>query len=1271
MTVVGVIVAETSPNNADALPRDNVARVRAHKAYIPPHAEKTTEGSASASDTGTVAAQGPPQGAQQPEVPIVAQFAVRTARAANVAADTHDDNGGELAAAAARQVTLGRLLGRQAARIGGKTQATAPSVEDDAVAKPDPSTEPGTAGRPPVPEIPFAKAAASLAAGNQGTLTAGGHAADGSPVPDSTAQESEAVVVAATVASPAAAAATLRQVSPADSESSPVEADPETSTVESASSPSAQVDGEKPTLGPEFTAKPVPGVVSGLIESFMVTIGGQTKPEENEEPAEQETGLSPRQELEEEQKNRDEDKNKEEAGEEAEAEEAAAKISAGESEQASPEGGLATAVAGGDLEIVKDDIAGLDVAADAADANVGDMVNYAKSGAGAVVLRANDESQNKASLLSDSRDSYFMSPCAANKFFDVQLSDDITVTDVVISNFERFASAVKDFRLLGSQSYPSNHWIVLGNFTAEDRHGEQSFGVSPTTRMAMVRYLRFRWLSQHRSEYYCTLTGIKVHGHNAIQSLSRELHRRSLDNYTDDEDDDERGQAPLAAESDPLLAASPPAQEAAEAVADPDSLDVPPILSGQPPIADAAEPPTNAEEQPEPSPVKVASEPAEAIQQLQPDAPVLSAPPDHNHQDDEEHLADDLRSPDTPVAALSVDAAAAGEETVGVLEADVFQVPCVEDEPEMPPSADTARQADGAESVSQATTEDEHSESGMPIGNESASAGTNEPSDHMGSPVLSGAEPTAEAQASEDALAVAGDVAAEGNRTSCGTNSTAIVLPQAPLKTSSASDAAATCGGGETLSPSPELSIALPQSLGTDSMVKEPETADETPNTEQPGHADDRTEPKPAWPENQAAAPGDEAVQTHKPATQPPPEAGGAASTAPAAPLSHQQLADAVLLADSAVAPANAAVPPVTRLAFKPRRDNSTDLTARHLPMCLLPSTWRLVQPTSPLVVQDAHDSAPKPTSAAVAVSAPPSAASITASPAAPRSQADLDAVASPSSSVVPSQAEEPADEAEDPSRPSRLGEIGSTCAESTPLPLPDSPDFAAAVLAAVEIAGTPLVETLPEIDAVPANFNLTKQPAKHAQVGQNTWQVLLDHIEGIGKARGKDARRLYAFARSLQMQTNNVVKRLGTATLEAIKVSNMSSSAQQHLQKRVDEVATAVNQSLHQIAAAGVSMAWTSSLCEPETMEQLQRWAPVAVVVAGTLVLVVLGQCCLTCALRSQVAALSMQLRAIDKPSWVRAKLRAATVLRATGRLLEKDEDAVSPTTIPTAHRF
>jgi len=144
-------------------------------------------------------------------------------------------------------------------------------------------------------------------------------------------------------------------------------------------------------------------------------------------------------------------------------------------------------------------------------------VNFAAQAAGAVVLSKNAEAKGSKHLLNDDDDKYFMSPCSDPTFVVVGLSEDCIVQQLIISNYERYSSTVKDFLLLGSQAYPTKEWMVLGNFTAADMQGEQSFDMQ--ARKVWVRYVKLQWRSHYRDEYYCTMTQVAIHGQTIMQDL--------------------------------------------------------------------------------------------------------------------------------------------------------------------------------------------------------------------------------------------------------------------------------------------------------------------------------------------------------------------------------------------------------------------------------------------------------------------------------------------------------------------------------------------------------------------------------------------------------------------------------------------------------------------------------------------------------------------------------------------------------------------------------
>lgn len=133
--------------------------------------------------------------------------------------------------------------------------------------------------------------------------------------------------------------------------------------------------------------------------------------------------------------------------------------------------------------------------------------NYASLDAGATILDSAPETKSPTNLLVPDKDRYMLIPCEkARKWVVVSLSEDVHADAIALANFEKFSSPVKDFLVLGSVTYPTDTWVVLGNFTAAHASGEQVFQLDSQSH---VRYLKLRFFSHYGSEYYCTLSQIK------------------------------------------------------------------------------------------------------------------------------------------------------------------------------------------------------------------------------------------------------------------------------------------------------------------------------------------------------------------------------------------------------------------------------------------------------------------------------------------------------------------------------------------------------------------------------------------------------------------------------------------------------------------------------------------------------------------------------------------------------------------------------------------
>jgi len=154
------------------------------------------------------------------------------------------------------------------------------------------------------------------------------------------------------------------------------------------------------------------------------------------------------------------------------------------------------------------------------------VVNFASISAGAVVLEASPKATGYHNLLNDDKDKYGISPCAEKKWVVIGLSEDIVIEDIVLSNYEKYSSSLRDFQVLGSTSYPVSEWMDLGTFSAAPDLGDQSFEI---TTPSWGRYLKFRFLTHHGDEFYCTLSQIRVHGSTVIENLKKEVERSTLE----------------------------------------------------------------------------------------------------------------------------------------------------------------------------------------------------------------------------------------------------------------------------------------------------------------------------------------------------------------------------------------------------------------------------------------------------------------------------------------------------------------------------------------------------------------------------------------------------------------------------------------------------------------------------------------------------------------------------------------------------------------------
>ena len=150
--------------------------------------------------------------------------------------------------------------------------------------------------------------------------------------------------------------------------------------------------------------------------------------------------------------------------------------------------------------------------------------NYASFDCAATVLKTNKESKGSTAVLVENKDSYMLNKCSAeNKFFIVELCDDILVDTVVLANFEFFSSMFRTFRVSVSDRYPvkPDKWKELGTFEARNSREVQAFLVESP--LIWARYLRVEFLAHFGSEYYCPVSLLRVHGTTMMEEFNHEL----------------------------------------------------------------------------------------------------------------------------------------------------------------------------------------------------------------------------------------------------------------------------------------------------------------------------------------------------------------------------------------------------------------------------------------------------------------------------------------------------------------------------------------------------------------------------------------------------------------------------------------------------------------------------------------------------------------------------------------------------------------------------
>ncbi|KAK5119996.1 hypothetical protein LTR85_007072 [Meristemomyces frigidus] len=164
-----------------------------------------------------------------------------------------------------------------------------------------------------------------------------------------------------------------------------------------------------------------------------------------------------------------------------------------------------------------------------------ERTNYASFDCAATILKSNPECKHASSVLVENKDSYMLNTCfAKNKFFIIELCNDILIDTIVLANYEFFSSIFRHFRVSVSDRYPVKveKWKDLGTFEARSTREVQAFLIENP--LIWARYLRIEFLTHYGNEYYCPLSLLRVHGTTMMEEF-RHQEELSRGDISDDE----------------------------------------------------------------------------------------------------------------------------------------------------------------------------------------------------------------------------------------------------------------------------------------------------------------------------------------------------------------------------------------------------------------------------------------------------------------------------------------------------------------------------------------------------------------------------------------------------------------------------------------------------------------------------------------------------------------------------------------------------------------
>eukprot|EP00928_Gymnodinium_smaydae_P019832 TRINITY_DN17638_c0_g1_i1.p1 TRINITY_DN17638_c0_g1~~TRINITY_DN17638_c0_g1_i1.p1 ORF type:complete len:1041 (-),score=113.25 TRINITY_DN17638_c0_g1_i1:202-3294(-) len=152
--------------------------------------------------------------------------------------------------------------------------------------------------------------------------------------------------------------------------------------------------------------------------------------------------------------------------------------------------------------------------------------DYASVGAGARIVTHAKGMRNAKAILTSDKETYMLAPCESRPWFVLSLLEDLFLEHVGLVSLELYASGFRHVQILGSSSYPTLEWRLLGELETSPVSRYEAFDIGSRCRRkkdaCWVRFIKVRVLSHHHLEEnsFCALTRLQMFGSTQITYLA-------------------------------------------------------------------------------------------------------------------------------------------------------------------------------------------------------------------------------------------------------------------------------------------------------------------------------------------------------------------------------------------------------------------------------------------------------------------------------------------------------------------------------------------------------------------------------------------------------------------------------------------------------------------------------------------------------------------------------------------------------------------------------